>query len=101
MAWGRTPQGFSRGEDGSKGVRLFNRGQDEATATTKWADLGPSGQATVRDLWRQKDLGQFSGQFAASVPRHGVVLMKITPFKYLPGAFTEHGALTNASPLHE
>ncbi|HEY2084054.1 MAG TPA: hypothetical protein VGI88_14830 [Verrucomicrobiae bacterium] len=32
----------------------------------------------MRDLWRQKDLGQFETKFEATVPRHGVVLVKIT-----------------------
>ena len=31
----------------------------------------------VRDLWRQQDLGVFAGQFSASVPAHGVVLVKM------------------------
>lgn len=66
-------------EDGSKAVGLFNRGDDQATATASWADLGLTGKQSARDLWRQKDLGTASGQFAASVPRHGVVLVKLTP----------------------
>jgi alpha-galactosidase len=65
-------------EDGSKAVGLFNRGDDEAPVTAKWADLGLTGKHPVRDLWRQKDLGEFSEQFQASVPRHGVVLIKIS-----------------------
>ena len=56
---------------------LFNRGEDEATVTVHWADLGLSGKQPVRDLWRQKDLGKFADQFQARVPRHGVVLVKI------------------------
>jgi alpha-galactosidase len=36
---------------------------------------------SARDLWRQKDLGKFTGQFEAKVGRHGVVLVKITPAK--------------------
>ena len=68
-------------EDGSKAVGLFNRGSGEETVTANWADLGLSGEQTVRDLWRQKDLGKFTGQFQAKVGRHGVVLVKITPAK--------------------
>lgn len=71
-------------EDGSKAVGLFNRGEMEAAVATRWADLGLSGSQTVRDLWRQKDLGAFDGQFQASVPRHGVVLVRLTPAN-LPG----------------
>jgi len=63
--------------DGSKAVGLFNRGNEEATVTVNWADLGIKGRQTVRDLWRQKDIGRFSGKFETKVPRHGVVLVKI------------------------
>ncbi|HWH71972.1 MAG TPA: hypothetical protein VNT26_21600, partial [Candidatus Sulfotelmatobacter sp.] len=66
-------------EDGSKAVGLFNRSEDAAPITVQWADLGIAGKQKVRDLWQQKDLGTFSGKFQASVPRHGVVLVKIAP----------------------
>jgi alpha-galactosidase len=64
-------------EDGSKAVGLFNLGEDESTVAVHWTDLGLSGKHAVRDLWRQQDLGKFSGQFQAKVPRHGVVLVKV------------------------
>jgi alpha-galactosidase len=84
-------------EDGTKAVGLFNRGEEAATVTAKWADLGLKGKRIVlaspkaqeqskesgdrgvfvRDLWRQKDLGKFEGEFKASVPRHGVVLVRL------------------------
>ncbi len=64
-------------EDGSKAVGLFNRGEDTATVTAKWADLGLKGKRIVRDLWRQQDLGKYEGEFKASVPRHGVVLVRL------------------------
>jgi alpha-galactosidase len=64
-------------EDGSKAVGLFNRNDEEANVTAKWADLGLTGQQAVRDLWRQADLGKFDGQFQTMVPRHGVVLVKV------------------------
>ena len=68
-------------QDGSKAVGLFNRGLREQTVTVNWSDLGISGEQTVRDLWRQKDLGSFKDQFQADVGRHGVVLVKIAPVK--------------------
>jgi alpha-galactosidase len=68
-------------EDGSKAVGLFNRGYSETSITANWSDLGLSGKQQVRDLWRQKDLGDFTGSFAASVPRHGVLLVRIRPAK--------------------
>jgi alpha-galactosidase len=68
-------------EDGSKAVGLFNRGEDQTTATLKWSALGLSGKQGVRDLWRQKDLGGFADQFQTEVSRHGVVLVKVAPVK--------------------
>jgi alpha-galactosidase len=64
-------------EDGSKAVGLFNRGDEADTITVKWSALGLTGSHTVRELWRQKDLGAFASEFQASVPRHGVVLVKV------------------------
>jgi len=45
----------------------------------RFADLGIKGKQTVRDLWRQKDLGSFDGEFSAEVPRHGAVFVSIAP----------------------
>ncbi|MCP4454734.1 MAG: alpha-galactosidase [Planctomycetes bacterium] len=64
--------------DGSRAVGLFNRSQCADRVTVQWQDLGLTGLHQVRDLWRQKDLGLFEGEFAARVPRHGVVLIRIT-----------------------
>ncbi len=64
-------------EDGSKAVGLFNRGERAAEVSATWFDLGIAGSQIVRDLWRQKDLGTFDGVFHSTVPRHGVVLVRI------------------------
>ncbi|HEY5912247.1 MAG TPA: NPCBM/NEW2 domain-containing protein [Verrucomicrobiae bacterium] len=65
-------------EDGSKVVGLFNLGEEQSPATLDWADVGLKGKQTVRDLWRQQDVGSFTAQFQTQVPRHGVVLVKLT-----------------------
>ncbi len=64
-------------EDGSKAVGLCNRGEIAASIVAKWTDLGVRGRQAVRDLWRQRDLGDFDGQFKAFVPRHGVLLLRL------------------------
>ena len=66
-------------EDGTKAVGLFNRGEMDFTVTARWSDLGVKGKQIVRDLWRQKDLGTFETSFSASVPRHGVVMVRLRP----------------------
>ncbi len=64
-------------EDGSKAVGLFNRGEGNAKVNARWEDLGITGPRTVRDLWRQKDIGRFEGGFEATVGRHGTALVRI------------------------
>jgi alpha-galactosidase len=65
-------------EDGGKAVGLFNRGPAPAAVACDWADARVSGKQTVRDLWRQKEVGTFDGRYEATVARHGVVLVRLT-----------------------
>lgn len=79
-------------EDGSQAVGLFNVGGfgktpesyfrwgDEAAKSFEFnfAKLGMKGTWTLRDLWRQKDLGAFNGSFKTSIPHHGVVLLRMS-----------------------
>jgi alpha-galactosidase len=65
-------------EDGTKAVGLFNTGSNSvATVTVKWSDLKISGSKPVRDLWRQKDLGNFRDEFSLKVAPHSAELVKI------------------------
>ena len=63
--------------DGSKAVGLFNLGEVETTVQVKWSNLRLKGRLHVRDLWRQKNLGRIKNSFQATVPRHGVVLIRV------------------------
>lgn len=67
--------------DGTTAVGLFNRGRKAATVKVQWPDLWPNGgmpeRVPVRDLWQHKDLGEQSGGYEATVPAHGVVLIKV------------------------
>ncbi len=65
-------------EDGSKAVGLFNKEEKKTEITADLALLGFAGKCTVRDLWRQKDLGTFNAKFTTLVAPHGVVLVKVT-----------------------
>ena len=66
--------------DGSRAVGLFNLSSNAvATVTVKWSDLKLDGAHVVRDLWRQKDLGGFKGQFSLPVAPHSAELVKISP----------------------
>jgi alpha-galactosidase len=67
--------------DGSRVVALLNRGASEQRITANWTEIGyPEHlKASVRDLWQHKDLKAANGSFSASVPSHGVVMVKIRP----------------------
>ena len=62
--------------DGTKTVGIFNLG----TETTKYKlDLKKAGlkqTAELRDIWRQKSFGKFSGNADLMIPSHGVLLLK-------------------------
>jgi alpha-galactosidase len=65
--------------DGSRAVVLFNRSALQTVITASWRGLGIRGPARVRDLWAHADLGMFPGRFMATVPAHGVVMVRVTP----------------------
>jgi alpha-galactosidase len=67
--------------DGSRAVVLLNRGIDEKKIGVNWEDLGYPAHLTakVRDLWQEKELGEFKGMFSASVAPHSVVMVTIRP----------------------
>ncbi len=66
-------------EDGSVAVGLFNRGEKTADVTAQFDALGLNERQKVRDLWRQKDLGEFRKSYSASVGRHGTVMVRMWP----------------------
>lgn len=47
----------------------------------KASDIGITGKFSVRDAWRQKDLGEFENTFETEVPFHGVKLLIISAIK--------------------
>jgi alpha-galactosidase len=70
--------------DGTKAVGLFNRGLAPQTVTARWSDLGVRGRQPVRDLWLRKNLGVYTNAFSTTVPRHGVVFLKLGKPSSLP-----------------
>jgi alpha-galactosidase len=63
-----------------RAVGLLNRSEAAASMTVQWSAIGiPAGAATVRDLLNQQDLGSSTDSYtASSVPRHGMVMLKVT-----------------------
>jgi alpha-galactosidase len=66
-------------EDNSIAVGLFNRGEEPIKVTALWSDLGIKGKQKVRDLWRQKDMGNYKEKYSVMVERHGVVMVRMWP----------------------
>ena len=63
--------------DGSMAVALVNPHGVPLKVTATWSDLGLHGRHTVRDLWLHQDAGAFDKAYAAVVPAHGCVMVKI------------------------
>jgi alpha-galactosidase len=65
--------------DGSRAVALLNRTGVATAMSATWWRLGLRGPARVRDLWAHADRGTFTGKYSATVPPHGVVMVRVTP----------------------
>lgn len=65
-------------EDGSKAVAFYNLADHPVKMLVKWSDLGISGPRMVRDLWRERDLGQFNDQFSITVASHSAELITLS-----------------------
>lgn len=63
---------------GQRAVALLNRTSSTASITVNWSDISLTGSATVRDLWAHSTLGTYATSYTASVPSHGVVMLKMS-----------------------
>ena len=67
--------------DGGRAVILLNRGAKPATIAVGWPELGYPAtlRATVRDVWAHRTLAPSRARYAAEVPSHGAVMLRVTP----------------------
>jgi hypothetical protein len=63
--------------NGDHAVGLFNRGSGPADVTIVFADAKIGKKQAVRDVWGQKDLGEYQDQYGVTVAGHGAVLVKL------------------------
>lgn len=82
-------------EDGSSAVGVFNTANfaKEPAAFYTWGNeqpaalkvdfekLGFSGKMSLRDVWRQMNIGVHEKSYTATIPYHGVLFLKMTPVK--------------------
>ncbi len=69
-------------EGNAVAVGLFNRGDDPAQISFRWDSLHLGAYLggrtmTARDLWRHEAVPVAGDSFTATVPRHGVVLLRV------------------------
>jgi alpha-galactosidase len=65
---------------GAQAVGLFNRSSAATEITVKWAEVGLTSAPThVRDLWTHTNVTPVSAEFSATVPPHGVRLLRVAP----------------------
>jgi alpha-galactosidase len=62
---------------GDTAVAFFNRAKDEAKISVKWADIGVRARGKVRDLWLHQNVDAKDDEYSATVPGHGVVLLRV------------------------
>jgi alpha-galactosidase len=68
--FGKTPASYFRWED-----------EEAANYTLDFNKLKLKGLFNVRNVWTQKEVAANAKSFKATVPHHGVVLLKLTPTK--------------------
>ena len=64
---------------GAVAVGLFNRGTSATTMTVKLSDVGVAKAKTITDLWSGRAVVANGGAVTATVPMHGVVLLRVEP----------------------
>jgi alpha-galactosidase len=64
---------------GGVAVGVVNLGSAAAQTTVKAVDLGLGGKVKkARDLWAHQDVKFTAGAYAATVPSHGVLLLRVS-----------------------
>src|SRR5262249_26526973 len=61
---------------GDMAVAFFNRAKEEAKLSVKWADIGVVPKGKARDLWLHQDVEAKGPEYSASLPGHGVVMLR-------------------------
>ncbi len=65
-------------QGGAKAVALFNRDDFPYPITVQLKSVGFEGSVHARDLWSHKDIGTLQGSYTATVPSHGVVMLRLS-----------------------
>ena len=63
---------------GRVAVGLFNRSWSVRDVSVDLAMIGFKNGATIRDVWKQQDVGHKSGVYSQSLPKHGSALLIVS-----------------------
>jgi alpha-galactosidase len=63
---------------GRVAVGLFNRSWSTRDVSVDLAAIGFKSGGSLRDVWKQKDLGHRSGVFTDTLPKHGAILLIVS-----------------------
>ena len=66
----------SKMKDGAVNIALFNLTHETKEVGVDFSDIGAQGKIKIRDLWQQKDLGEYSLKFSQNINAHGAVLLR-------------------------
>ncbi len=64
--------------DGSQVVALFNRDETAKPVTVNWSKIEIAAPAKAVDLWSHHDVTLSGDSYTTTVPKHGVVLLRLT-----------------------
>ncbi|MEO6187318.1 MAG: hypothetical protein ABIO82_06440 [Ginsengibacter sp.] len=64
--------------NGETAICLFNRGDATKDVTVNWNDLKIGSDFKLRDVWKHADNGTTTTSFKASIPKHDVVVLRLS-----------------------
>lgn len=59
-------------------VALFNLKSEPANILLDFANIGLKNKASIRDLWKRKDLGIYKNKFQQTINAHGCLLLRVS-----------------------
>ena len=73
---------FNTGGYGTNPTSYFRWGDEKALPFTfDFASLGLAGKYEIRDVWRQKSLGKYEGNYKTTINHHGVVMLQFKGYE--------------------
>lgn len=63
-------------DGGAHAIALFNRGESSQKISVKFSEVGLTGKPKLRDLWEHISITAAGDEYSATVPAHGVVLLR-------------------------